>query len=283
MNKLNLLIFVLLVLICALGFSVYLQNKAVPEQVIEEIKPAALPPEPVKKPIVHYPVADTKTPTPETESPEKGKGESQPAVESTPPETLPPVQESDQSIQAALADLVSDKTIIGLLHIDNFIQKFVATVDNLPEKKLPRAHLPIIPPKGKFLVSGTIEEPQISARNYKRYGVYLRLMKSLDQDLALKVYTHFYPLFQSAYEQLGYKNAYFNDRLVYVIEHLLETPNPPDPILLRQPAVLYIYADGGLENLSAGQKILLRIGQEQRMEVFKILESYREKLTSLKP
>jgi hypothetical protein len=282
MKKLNLLIFVLLVLICALGFSVYLQNRAVPEQVIEEVKPA-LPPEPVKKPIVHYPVAESDAQAPAAESTEESDETSQPSTESAPSEALPPVQESDPSIQAALADLIGNKAIIGLLHIDNFIQKFVATVDNLPEKKLPRAHLPIIPPKGKFLVSGTIEEPQISDRNYKRYGIYLNLMKSLDQSLALNIYSHFYPLFQSAYEQLGYKNAYFNDRLVYVIEHLLETPNPPDPILLRQPAVLYEYADGGLENLSAGQKILLRIGQEQRMEMFKILESYRDRLTSLKP
>jgi hypothetical protein len=282
MKKLNLLIFVLLVLICALGFSVYLQNRAVPEQVIEEVKPA-LSPEPVKKPIVHYPVAESDAPAPPAESPEKSDETSQPSTESAPPEALPTVQESDPSIQAALADLIGNEAIISLLHIDNFIQKFVATVDNLPEKKLPRAHLPIIPPKGKFLVSGTIEEPQISDRNYKRYGIYLNLMKSLDQSLALNIYSHFYPLFQSAYEQLGYKNAYFNDRLVYVIEHLLETPNPPDPILLRQPAVLYEYADGGLENLSAGQKILLRIGQEQRMEMFKILESYRDRLTSLKP
>ncbi len=282
MKKLNLLIFVLLVLICALGFSVYLQNRAVPEQVIEEVKPA-LPPEPVKKPIVHYPVAESDAPAPPAESTEKSDETSQPSTESAPPEALPTVQESDPSIQAALADLIGNEAIISLLHIDNFIQKFVATVDNLPEKKLPRAHLPIIPPKGKFLVSGTIEEPQISDRNYKRYGIYLNLMKSLDQSLALNIYSHFYPLFQSAYEQLGYKNAYFNDRLVYVIEHLLETPNPPDPILLRQPAVLYEYADGGLENLSAGQKILLRIGQEQRMEMFKILESYRDRLTSLKP
>ncbi len=282
MNKINLLIFVLLALICALGISLYYQNRSVPEQVIEEVKPA-LPAEPIKKPIVHFPVAETQTQIPENAAPVKGEEKQKPTEEAPVPEVLPPVQESDQSIQDALAGLISDKTIISLLHIDNFIQKFVATVDTLPEKKLSRANLPIVPPKGKFLVAGTTEEPQISNKNYKRYSNYVNLLKSLDQDLAIKVYTHFYPLFQAAYEQLGYKNAYFNDRLVYVIEHLLETPNPPDPILLRQPAVLYVYADGGLENLSAGQKILLRIGQEQRMEVFKILESYRERLTNLKP
>jgi len=98
----------------------------------------------------------------------------------------------------------------------------------------------------------------------------------------MKIYAHFYPLFQTAYEQLGYKNAYFNDRLVYVIGHLLETPNLPDPILLAQPAVLYTYADPLLEKRSAGQKILLRFGQEQRTKALTLLQSYKKKLTNLK-
>jgi hypothetical protein len=101
--------------------------------------------------------------------------------------------------------------------------------------------------------------------------------------MALKVYVHFYPLFQSAYEQLGYQNAYFNDRLVFVLDHLLATPNPPDPILLAQPAVLYTYADPSLEKLSAGQKVLLRIGQDQRFRIIKILDSYHQRLKRLHP
>jgi len=279
MNRTNLIIFVLVVLLGVLGVAIYFQNHPIQEQVAEDILPSPPPSEPIKKPIVHYPVPETKIPAPEVE--QSSTEPTTQAVEPTLPEALPPVQESDQSIQEALESLLANQSMAKLLHIDNFIQKFVATIDNLPEKRLPRAHLPIKPPGGKFLIAGTAEEPQISAKNYQRYAPYVRLFESIDQDLALKVYTYFYPLFQKAYEQLGYQNAYFNDRLVYVIEHLLETPNPADPILLAQPAVLYIYADPALENLSSGQKVLLRIGQEQRLRVLKILDNYRERLISL--
>ena len=280
MNRTNLVIFFLVVLLGALGTAIYYQSHPLQEQVIEEVLPTP-PPEPAKKPIVHYPVPKPAIPTPLVEQslPESVVK----AAEPTLPETLPPVQESDQSIQDALKSLLINQSMVELLHIDNFIQKFVATVDNLPEKRLPRAHLPIKPPGGKFLVAGTTEEPQISANNYQRYAPYVDLFESINQDLTLKIYTYFYPLFQKSYEQLGYQNAYFNDRLVYVIEHLLETPNPADPILLSQPAVLYTYADPALENLSAGQKTLLRIGQEQRLKVFKVLDNYREKLINLHP
>lgn len=277
MNKTNLIIFILLVLLGAVGLTIYFQGNPVPEQVIQDMQPTT-PPEPIKNPIVHYPVPEAiqEQLTAPTEQNEITVQTPSPQL----PEVLPSVQESDQSIQEALNGLFSGTTI-KLLFMENFIQRVVATIDNLPEKRLPRAHLPIKAPGGKFLVAGTTEAPQISSRNHKRYNSYLSLLESINHDLAIKIYTHFYPLFQTSYEQLGYQNAYFNDRLVYVIDHLLETPNPPDPIQLSQPAVLFTYADPNLEKISAGQKILLRIGQEQRSRAINILNIYRKKLTSL--
>ncbi|MBN1958224.1 MAG: DUF3014 domain-containing protein [Desulfuromonadales bacterium] len=285
MKKTNLLICILLILIIALGVAIYLQYGPGQEETVTTVSPS-LPPEPIKKAIVHYPVPQTEPATPaQPLADEQQVVEPQQTEKESPslPEALPIVQESDQSIQQALENLAGGNALFQLLFMENFIQKVVVTIDNLPEKKLPRAHLPIKAPGGKFIVSGTENAPQMSARNYKRYSPYVELLEAIDQDLAIKIYIHFYPLFQSAYEQLGYKNAYFNDRLVFVIDHLLNTPNPADPILLAQPSVLYTYADPILENLSSGQKLLLRIGQEQRLKVFRVLDQYRQKLTNLHP
>jgi hypothetical protein len=278
MNRTNLFIFILVVVLGAIGLSIYFQSSPLQKQVPQDVQPK-LPPEPIKKPIVHYPVVEPVL----EQSPEEQESPDSQAVTPQLPESLPLVQESDQSIQTALNSLLSEESINRLFNKDNFIQKFVATIDNLPEKRLPRTLLPIKAPKGKFLVSGTPEAPQTSSRNYKRYSSTLHLFEAIDADLAIKIYVYFYPLFQTAYEQLGYKNAYFNDRLVYVIDHLIETPNPPDPIQLAQPAVLYTYADPDLEKRSAGQKILLRLGQEQRARTLKLLDTYRQKLTKLHP
>lgn len=280
MKKTNLIIFILIILLSALGLSIYLKSRPAPEHNIEDIQPT-VPTEPIKKSIVHYPVPEPVAVQPATPA-EQNTLKTQP-VDLPLPKNLPTVQDSDQSIQEALKSLISGQTIYQLLYPENFIQKFVATIDNLPEKRLARALLPIKAPGGKFLVTGTSAAPQISSRNYARYNDYLDLMESIDQNLALKVYSYFYPLFQAAYEQLGYKNAYFNDRLVYVIDHLLETPNPPDPLQLAQPAVLYTYADPSLESLSFGQKSLLRMGQDKRLKILIILESYRKKLTNIHP
>ena len=42
---------------------------------------------------------------------------------------------------------------------------------------------------------------------------------------------------------------------------LRAAPDPEAPIRLEQPKILYQYADPNLENRSAGQKIMMRIGR----------------------
>jgi hypothetical protein len=73
-------------------------------------------------------------------------------------------------------------------------------------------------------------------------------------------YRRFYPLLQQAYQDLGYPDRYFNDRVVEAIDDMLHAPEPDGPVILVQPKVLYQYEDAALERLSSGQKLLLRMG-----------------------
>jgi hypothetical protein len=86
------------------------------------------------------------------------------------------------------------------------------------------------------------------------------VVRSTDTTVLANTYFRLYPLFQQAYEDLGYPGQYFNDRLVEVIDDMLKAPEIPGPIQLTQPKVFYEYADPKLESLSAGQKLLIRMG-----------------------
>jgi hypothetical protein len=99
---------------------------------------------------------------------------------------------------------------------------------------------------------------------------------ALDTTQVVAVYKRLYPLFQQAYQELGYPKAYFNDRLVEVIDHLLVTPQITGPVYLTQPKALYLYADPDLEALSAGRKILLRCGPENAAQIKTLLHEYRK-------
>lgn len=280
MKKANLIIIVLLGVIIALGTAIFLQKSGVTEQTLSEEQPVTPPQTEVKQPIVHYPVPRPPLRESSAEATDPADNAEQTAVEKP---ASPGPELAAMSLSEALEQLLGEHQVVEWLLMDSLIQRLVTTIDNLPGKTLNRAHFPVIPPEGKFIVSGTEEAPQTSPRNQKRYAPYTDFLVTLNQELAISIYVFYYEEFQRAYEKLGYQNAYFNDRLVFVLEHLLKTPNPPDPIQLDQPAVLYTYADPRLENLSAGQKLLLRVGREQRTRILEVLANYHQELTTLHP
>ena len=102
----------------------------------------------------------------------------------------------------------------------------------------------------------------LTRREQREYArTYLAgLVSNVDAKTLVSFYRGLEPLFQEAYEDLGHPNQSFNARLNEVIEHLLQTPTPRGEIALVQPSVLYKYADERLENLSAGQKLMIRMG-----------------------
>jgi hypothetical protein len=105
-------------------------------------------------------------------------------------------------------------------------------------------------------------------------------VSQLDAKQLGALYIHYYPLFQESYQNLGYPNGYFNDRLVEVIDNLLATPEPKGPIELVRPNVMYTYADPALEGRTAGQKLLIRMGAENAKAIKAKLTELRALITA---
>jgi hypothetical protein len=182
------------------------------------------------------------------------------AVEAEPGEPLPALDDSDGALGRAVAELVGAPAFRQLVIADGLARRFVATVDNLPRRQAPRSKWPVREASGAFVVGGSEEAPVLEAANFARYDGYVRIATLLDAGAAVAVYRRFYPLFQQAYEDLGYPDRYFNDRLVQAIDDLLAAPEIDAPIALVRPEVLYEFADPALESRSAGQKVLVRMG-----------------------
>ncbi len=192
---------------------------------------------------------------------------------------LPALDKSDQAVAQALRGVWSGNTLERLLDFDDFIRRTVATVDNLPAKKLPRRILPVRQAPGRFLTTGKGENLAIGPDNSARYGAYVRMLETVDVQKVGAVYAHFYPLFQKAYQELGYPKGYFNDRLVAAIDSLLATPEVKGPIKVIKPEAFYLFADPELEALSAGQKVMLRMGSDNAARVKHKLREIRDELT----
>jgi hypothetical protein len=165
---------------------------------------------------------------------------------------------------------------------DQLVRRLVATVDNLPRDARIEPRRPLRPPSTPFVVkretveaaTGT-ERITLAPANFARYDTMVALLARTDPEKAVAGYRRLYPQLQKAYEDLGYPNGYLNDRVVEVIDHLLETPEPAGPLLLEQPKVLYRFADADLESRSAGQKLLLRMGVDHARVVKEKLRAIR--------
>jgi hypothetical protein len=142
---------------------------------------------------------------------------------------------------------------------------------------------PVVPVPGTFLAKGDELHATLDARNYQRYAPMIEVLRNLDMQRVAAVYLRFYPLFQAAYQDLGYPTDYFNDRLVKVIDGLTVTPQISGPIDLVRPNVMYVFADPALESRPAGQKMLIRMGPDNAAVVKAKLAELRAMVAPASP
>ena len=188
---------------------------------------------------------------------------------------LPELAESDAPLRDALGQISSADAVKDFLTPQDLVRKIVVTIDNLPRQKVAVDKRPANPVAGSFLANGDELHASLDQHNFDRYKPMVAAVSKLDAKQLGALYIHYYPLFQESYQNLGYPNGYFNDRLVEVIDNLLATPEPKGPIELVRPNVMYTYADPALESRSAGQKLLIRMGPENAKAI-------KEKLTELR-
>ena len=191
---------------------------------------------------------------------------------------LPPLDDSDAYFLLALTDIFGSE-IGNLLVSEALIDKFVATVDNLPRSRISERTRPIGRLASNFAVTtGPDDVIYLDDANYARYDGVVDLVTAANLDEVVDVYRRFYPLFQESYGRLGYPNGYFNDRAVEVIDHLLAAPAPNGPIRLVRPRVLYEFDDPELEALSSGQKLLIRMGNDHAAAIKQVLRELRSRI-----
>lgn len=183
------------------------------------------------------------------------------------------------SFKTALDALLGRAAVLQWLQLDDFARRLVATVDNLPREHAAAQLWPFNPTPGRFSPTETPQGAVIGSTNHARYAAFVDWVHGVDSRRAVAVYRSLYPLFQRAYEDLGFPGRHFNDRLVDVIDHLLATPEPAAPLAVHllevkgnvpslRPWVRFEFSDPELQARSAGQKLLLRVGlaNEQRLK-----------------
>ena len=204
------------------------------------------------------------------------------------PRTL---DQSEGAIVQALSALLGSTPGASMVRRDDFVRRAVATIDNLGRAHAAPRLWPVNPMAGKFSVEQADGRQVVSQANSVRYSAFVAFAQSLDSARAATLYKQNYALFQVAYKELGYPRAYFNDRLVAVIDQLLATPEPAGPLAVKltevkgevastQPWTRYEFADPQLEALPAGSKALLRMGPDNARKLKAKLREFRSAIAT---
>jgi len=229
-------------------------------------RPTALAPLPAVHKAAPQPAANTE---PQISHPLAAEGS---------PAALPALNDSDQVVHDSLAGVLGRNPVEEFLVPQNIVRHIVVTVDNLPRRKLAAELRPVKATPGQTVTSTQGDITTLSDASFERYAPLVHVVQAADVKALAVVYERLYPLFQQAYQDLGYPGKYFNDRLVEVIDHLLQTPEVPAPIQLTQPKVFFEYADPSLESRSAGQKLLIRMGPANARVVKAKLREFRAEI-----
>lgn len=193
---------------------------------------------------------------------------------------LPALGDSDASAWEALADVFPGDPVLALFLRDHLIQRLVTHVDNLTRPSVPPTALALRPLPGTLQVDSDEAGDRIGAANAARYAPYVKAFTAVDAGVLAAAYVRFHPLIQEAYVELGHPHGYFNDRLVVVIDHLLQAPEPARPLAVeRDERGRYRFVDPELQALSVGQKAMLRLDAGQAAAVKQQLRALRVAIT----
>lgn len=194
---------------------------------------------------------------------------------------LPPLEESDAYLLGLLSELLDEQRIAQWLVRDRLAERLVVFVDSLDRLPAPVEMWPVVPVPGRPYIDADHSELYWSERNFARYRPLVDMLETIDPADAAKLYIRHHPILQEAHFALATETPYFNDRLVELIDHLLDSEDaPPTAIALEPYEALFRLADEDMEEASAGHKIMWRIGPEQAARVRDWLQRFRTEIAS---
>jgi len=274
---------IILIILVVLGLGAW-YLLSVQKDAVEEAP--APPPIAVEEAPAPPPVEEEATAEPDVSSPVVAEE----AAPEEPP--LPPLADSDPVAVEALSGLVGSEPVRQYVVSEDVIPRLVATLDALSGKQVPASIKAVEGPGGNFQATAD-EDPDSVIRNaagdpipqyvvdpvnYRRYTPYVEMLEAADTAAIVTSYQDYRPLFEEAFRQLGYPDGDFDQRLRSLIDELLATPDLSGPVRLIKPEAYYLYADEELESLTAGQKVLLRMGPDNAARVKAKLTEIRDTL-----
>lgn len=181
---------------------------------------------------------------------------------------VPTLDQSDELVREIAPGISSSPVFASWLVPDKLVRKLAVLADNVSRGQIPRKYLRPYKPKGKFKAQAVKGDARIiDPRSYRRYDVVTGIVSSLDAQATVDLYRKLRPLFQEAYEELGYPDQFFDETLLAAVNTILTAPVIHGAIRLSRPSVMFKFADRKLEKLNDVHKQMLRMGPKNTTKI----------------
>lgn len=194
------------------------------------------------------------------------------AADLEPPLVPPPesAQDSDGQVRKALEDLAVD--LLVWLPSDA-LDKWVLLVDLMANGDVPNKHRPLDFPVAPFKAN-TLSVADLA--NYQRAIPLIDIITAIPPQRLARYYQAWRYELESSYRGLG-KSGLFDQRLHAAIDRITAVQPLAQPASLKRPSVMYKYQDEALEEASALEKFMWRLGRENAV----LIQEYLKKLKPL--
>jgi hypothetical protein len=196
---------------------------------------------------------------PSTQAKRAAAPQTQPAAEQM---ALPPLDASDALVRELVSRLSSHPTVAAWLATDGLIMNFAVVTARIAEGQTPAGELKAVGPVSPIRIRTSRNRTYIDPSSYRRYDRYAEAVAALDARGAARLYETLKPRVIEAHGRLGTQDSEVDRILERAIIELLRVPVVEGDVAVEQQGIGYAFADPRLEQLSAAQKQLLRMGPE---------------------
>ena len=177
------------------------------------------------------------------------------------PDPLPKLDESDDTVRDAIADIPLGTAGQQYLLPGNIIERSTSVVYIMAEGEVPYKLLPIARPKVAFPITDDGLQVTADPAGYARYDALAKWLESLDVEALLSALDWLLPLFREAWSYYGEGESSFDQAVLNTLDLIIYTPevNVSEARLFLKEAV-WLYEDPAIEGLAPIQKQVLRMG-----------------------
>jgi len=184
-------------------------------------------------------------------------------------------QDGDELLRRQLTAAGAKPILLKLLSKQQPLEVSAALIDGLGHGVILRKFLPGSLHSEAFSVVAQDDGIYMSPASYLRYDGFADAIAALDSGVLANTFHLLRPIYEQTYGYLGLDPGDFDNAVIRTLDLVLATPEIGEPIALQPKAVVYIYADPGLEGLPALQKQLLRMGPDNIRRIKQQAQSLR--------